>query len=115
VQEKIFGNGDLYFQRGPLVYAYPIPHWVESIKDYEHEGFMDFHCLPEEKDFQFLSIGDPDRLEYAFHKSSETGDPWYQPYPYIRLKLDGNSGEAENLRLVPMGNTVLRQVSFPVN
>lgn len=109
-----FRNGDIYYQRGPLVYAYAIPHRVEPIKEYKKEGFFDFHCFPVDEAFEYLSLQNGDINGFTFSGSIPAENPWYKLQPYLTAHLTGKDGNREEAKLVPMGNTVLRQVSFPI-
>jgi len=103
VQAKTFTNGEVYFQKGPLVYALAIPHKRENIKTYEVNGFHDYYCLPENKDFENIQLA-KDKLDFKF----VGGD---------KLILQGHAmntktNKRTEIELIPMGETVLRKVTF---
>lgn len=103
VQAKTFTNGEVYFQRGPLVYALDIPYARENIKTYELKGFNDYYCLPQNKDFQSLQL-DKNNLDFKFiggNNLSLKGDA-----------IDTRTDKTTTIRLIPMGKTVLRKITF---
>ena len=105
VKAQEFTNGERYFQRGPLVYALDIPHRRENIKDYELEGFHDYHCLAESDHFKTLKV-DKNAMDFEFRDGE---------YPHLKGKLrNEKTNELEEVELVPMGKTVLRRVTFPL-
>lgn len=114
VQQKIFRTGDLYFQRGPLVYAHAFPHKVENIKDYKHDGFYDFHCLPADGTCVYTKVKDAKARIIDFAELDNEETSWYQSTPSLTVSLMTEKEGVQEIELIPMGNTVLRQVSFPV-
>ncbi|PWE00593.1 beta-L-arabinofuranosidase domain-containing protein [Marinilabilia rubra] len=112
VERRIFRTGDVYFQRGALVYAYPIEHSIKNIKDYKQGDFHDFHCFPKnEKACDFITVKDENVEVFDYQESNKTSNPWYQSTPILTVDLGGTINKVQ---LEPMGNTVLRQVAFPV-
>lgn len=105
VKAQEFRNGEIYFQRGALVYALDIPHLQKNIKDYPLEGFYDYYCLAKNDDYIHLKLGKND-LDFAFVAGEN-------------LYLEGNALDTETqtnktIQLTPMGKTVLRRVTFPI-
>lgn len=104
MKEKSLPNGEVYVQRGPIVYALPIPHENKTIKEYGLKGFKDYYSLPQNELHRSLQI--PRDADFVFN--GEKGH-----------KLEGKFWNAEResiqtVELVPMGKTVLRRVSFPM-
>lgn len=93
-------NEEVYFQRGPLVYALEILYRQENIKDYFLDGFHDYHCFPL-GDFHQDLVFRNKRVEVELESLNAT---------FYNIKTQ----EEEKYKLVPMGNTVLRRVTFPV-
>ncbi|WP_111683629.1 beta-L-arabinofuranosidase domain-containing protein [Winogradskyella tangerina] len=105
-------NDEVYIQKGPLVYAFEIPHKEESIKDYEN-GFRDYYCFPTDKSFEGLKFIDDS--EFNFNVSNETPS-FYNSEMYIQGEMyDTARNRDVTVRLIPMGKTVLRRVTFPKN
>ena len=105
-------NGEVYLQRGPLVFAYPVAHREEDIKTYpEQEGFRDYYCLPEENSSDNLALmgsfklkGIPPGRDASFYEHD--------------LHLEGlawnmQTQKRQMVKMRPMGNTMLRKVTFP--
>lgn len=105
-------NDEVYIQKGPLVYAFEIPHKEESIKDYEN-GFRDYYCFPTDKSFEGLKFIDDSK--FNFNVSNETPS-FYNSEMYIQGEMyDTAQNRDVSVRLIPMGKTVLRRVTFPKN
>ena len=105
VEAKRLDNGEVYFQRGPLVYALEIPHRRENIKRYEVEGFHDYYCHAMNDEFRDLEWGGADMsinddVEKGLHLTGSL--------------VDKETKEEKAVELIPMGETVLRRVTFPV-
>lgn len=107
IKLKHFDEDDIYVQRGPLVYSYPIPHREEVIKEYDNSKFSDYYVYPVDDTFKELMLSDEFELV-------ELTEPKYTHYsgklpvaPLINV-----SGNGKNYQLVPMGTTKLRRVTF---
>ncbi len=98
IKVRSFGKKEHYFTRGALVYALPIQDISKKVRSYPLGGFHDYHYLP---------AGTP---RYGFtrdHNVSMTG----------KLEMSLNlfntqTGNKERVKLVPVGKTLLRQVTF---
>ena len=101
-----FPNGEIYFQRGPLVYALDIPYRRENIRDYPLEGFHDYYCFAESDQHENLSL-DRNALDFSYQDGVNqhlTGN-----------MVDQSTGRVKPVKLIPMGKTVLRRITFPLN
>ncbi|MEM1001876.1 MAG: beta-L-arabinofuranosidase domain-containing protein, partial [Bacteroidota bacterium] len=109
IQMKTVGNDEVYYQKGPLVYAYEIPHTEQTIKSYGTSGFTDYYCLPKSESYKDLKIKDSNL--------SIAEDPEAKGFYDSELALRGVFTDSDNkdinVQLVPMGKTVLRRVTFP--
>ncbi len=104
VQKKKYRNGEFYFQRGPLVYALDIPHQRENIVTYPHKGFTDYHCIATNNNHEDLGLSD-DLPEFKFIADAS---------PHLTGQvMDVKNGKSKRVRLIPMGKTVLRRITFP--
>jgi hypothetical protein len=107
-------NDSYYLQRGPLVFAYSIPHREKTIKTYDRSGFRDYHCFPEHEIFKDLYLT---KFEPAFAMApfSAGENPWYADKTQITVSFYHPEKEKETrTTLVPMGSTILRKVTFPM-
>lgn len=117
VQTQTFQNGEIYVQRGPLVYALEIPHETKTVKSYGKAGFTDYYCLPKDSTARNMAFSKAQLATMEFHQEglSKDNNPWYQGTPYIQGDfIDPKSNKNSTQKLIPMGNTVLRRVTFPV-
>ena len=102
---------EVYLQRGPLVFAYEIPHREELVKPYSKKGFSDYYCYPLEENYTHLLIKD----DYAFDFQQRGEGKSFYDYAIGLEGLLFDSLNKQELPVVlrPMGTTVLRKVSFP--
>ena len=103
-------SGTVAVAHGPLLYALPIEHEEIAGKDYGESGFHDVYAKPtQEVDLDWaLSRGANFTLTAADDRV---------PGPFDSLALKGKLynqtlGRKCDVELVPIGGTVLRQVSF---
>jgi uncharacterized protein len=95
-------NNEYYFTYGALVLAHPIEVTENITRNYPLQGFHDFQYRPVslavykyiDDNKPAIAIGNKDKLEFAISM--------FNPV----------SQKIENIQLVPMGKTILRQVSF---
>jgi hypothetical protein len=113
---------ELYFQRGPLVYALNIPANRLTIKKHELAGFEDWAFLPVPGADWFYSF-DPAMQKtpnYGFTFQTDNSVNMLYPFDGAPVRLEGkminrNTGKDETVSLIPMGSSLasLRRVTFP--
>jgi hypothetical protein len=113
IERKTMPNGEVYWQRGPLVYGVPIPAESRNIKTYPVAGFADYEYTPKPGAFWDYAVDDESGT-FQFAQSSTKGNPWINP----PVRLTGNlinrkTGTSERVEMVPMGVHILRRVAFP--
>ena len=107
---KMAFNDEYYFQRGPLVYALPIAHKEKVIKQYGLPRFKDYYALPTDDRFKSLTLTDS---PFEFKSSDKKNFPWYGMDTYLQgSMLNTKTGKEETVKLIPLGSTVLRRVTF---
>lgn len=97
VQVKTDNQGDHYFSYGALLYAKPIESIEIAGKTYAGT-LRDYYYQPVYKTKYAYSAGTPVRYEGHKLKTEMT---------------DQSTGISTGVELVPMGKTILRQVTFP--
>lgn len=107
-----FRPGERYFSRGPLVFARPIAERAAAGRAYPVDGFCDLHCTPQD-----AAEAQPYRLPQGAvfaveHSPFDAERAWQSGPTLVGEMLQGASGQAVATRLVPLGGTVLRQVTF---
>lgn len=111
-------NNELALQRGAIVYALEIPHRKEIIKNYEVEGFTDYMTFATSesyKNIEFIKSENNDSYGFTYLKDENNLNPWYKGNTYLVGKVyDKDLNKNIELKLKPMGGTVLRKVTFPV-
>ncbi len=117
IQRIEWANGQAYLQSGPLVFAYPIPHREETIKQYGTGGFRDYYCFPKEENhlsLQFLS----ELPTYFSIRKAIDGTQVSSNLPQVFLEgemWDARQEHKSSVQFIPLGTTVLRQVTFPIH
>jgi DUF1680 family protein len=112
-------NGEIAFQRGPLLYSLPIPHEQRKIKDYPLKGFADYEFTPTGENLMNLHL-DPAQLKNGspfIHEYTSNSDylyPWDRTPSHLKGQLYDQQGDRLEVNLVPMGTTILRRLTFPV-
>ena len=133
-RQSAYGGG-AWFERGPLVYAYPIPSlWTKDTRRYENmngkypaddeafpcwsitpAGQWNF-ALPEDAVAEFVQTPDGPRLRVAAVPvdwqlfEGPGGALMTPPLP----ESPESVGEAQTIELMPYGQTELRLTVFPV-
>ena len=114
----IANNKEVALQRGPLVYALEIPHREEVIKEYKVEGFNDYMVFATDELFKNLSLTrskNDNSFGFKYENGESSQDPWYNGNTHLVGELyDRKLEENIEVRLKPMGSTVLRRVTFPI-
>ena len=89
-------KGDVYFSRGALLYAYPIP--AEEIKGKAYSPTLsDYFYTPFEK------------KEFSVMKNQI---PIYKDGDILVVVMNNETHQKEKIKLIPFGKTILRQVTF---
>jgi len=104
-----YANGELAVCRGPLQYALPVAARRLEIARHATEGFLDLDFEPEDLGPAYrLPVLDSSRPDcgFAFEdvEGTDPRSPWAEP-PHRLV--------AGELRLLPLGSTVLRRAAFP--
>ncbi len=110
-------NDEVYLQRGALVYALPIPDKEKPIRDYSVEGFHDYHYFAKENTDYQLAFTDKNGIpdNFSYEQTTVNGNPWVNTPVSITGKMFSiNENKETNVKLIPIGNTVLRRVTFSV-
>jgi len=111
----VAANGEITLNRGVLLYAWPIPEQRVITKRYGDLDFVDFDAisqakLEEEKYSLDSSVTD---FGFTYARTGSASIGWEEPVCRLEGSLTTSSGDSLPVSLVPIGNTILRQVSFP--
>lgn len=102
-----------YLKRGPLVYALPFDYTSKKTKEYQNSGFYRYKLKPVDTDNWNLKKNINDDFDFEGLKNGEQVDfPWDKPLVFLNGPLRDKLGNKKNVKLVPMGNTVFRRVTF---
>lgn len=111
-------NGELALQRGALVYALEIPHREEVTKEYQIDGFTDYMVFATDdphQNVQFNKSSKDNSFGFKYIKGKDSSNPWYEGSSNLSGELyNTESDKLIKVKLIPMGGTMLRRVTFPV-
>jgi DUF1680 family protein len=114
IERKTMANGEVYWKRGPLVYALPIASEKKSIKTYPVAGFSDYEYTPGSGTFWDFTAEEKDD-KFQFVKTSVQGNPWISsPVRLTGRLINNKTGRLVAVELQPMGVNLLRRVTFPL-
>jgi len=102
LQTKRSGQNEVYFQKGPLVYAQPIDAHTRTTRLWPQEVFREIEVRPVNPTDQWLELP----YDFASHVIDDGKT--------ISVPLVNGDGEEQACTLVPMKDTVLRRVTFKV-
>ena len=111
-------NNEVAVQRGALVYALEIPHREEIIKQYDVKGFKDYMVFATDelyKNLKLVSAENNISFGFEYIKDENLENSWYEGNTHLSGKIYNT--ELEKLikvKLIPMGSTTLRRVTFPI-
>lgn len=91
-------NGEKYFSYGALVLAHPIEAIEEKGKSFPIPGYYNYKYSPE------------NLLVYQYNKAGVASD--LSKLSFKTLLLNSETKKLDSVELVPMGKTILRQVTF---
>lgn len=102
-----------FIKRGPLVFALPFEHRMETIKEYHNSGFYRYKLKVKDKEGWNYKM--PTDANFKFE--SNVGNkkllhPWDKPLVRLKGNLINKQGEKVLVELVPEGNTIFRRVTF---
>ena len=113
VELKKMANGEVYWKRGPLVYALPIPSESNQIKTYPVAGFGDYEYTPK-AGATWDYAAEEGAPAFQFTKTAVQGNPWITaPVRLTGSLINRKTGQSEPVELQPMGVNLLRRVAFP--
>ncbi|MFW5820176.1 MAG: hypothetical protein ACOCWA_02725, partial [Bacteroidota bacterium] len=113
---KTVKDSGVYLKRGALVYALPFEHNIKKVKEYRNSGFYRYNIKAKNKNAWNYSFLPSEPVEFVpLKKADNVKIPWDEPETSLKVWLVNKNGEKEEFELVPMGSTIFRRVTFPVN
>ncbi len=110
-------NGEYYLQRGELVYALNIPSTNKIIKDWKLNNLYDQLFFAKEGfDFKLQFVGMPENtFGFKFETKKDGSNLWIDSPTQLTGQLfNPKTKQTVDIKLVPFGSTILRQVTFPI-
>lgn len=99
--------GDVYFSNGPLAYALPLNGEEKSVKDFEINDFRNVMYESADNAEKWVYSGSEFRLV-----NSGASFGWGTSMYLEGTLYNKETTTEEQVRLVPIGNTILRQLTF---
>lgn len=115
-------NGEVAVQRGPLLYALPIPSEQKTTKTYSVPGFIDSEDFPTAgAQWSYALRGEPSHSDSGLTAKPGENVDMLHPFEGVATRLEANlidldTGKPVPVTLIPMGTSraVLRRETFPV-
>jgi len=113
-------NDEVAVQRGAIVYALEVPHREEIVKKYDVKGFTDYMVFATEENYKNLELQSSENnnlfgLTYNADENLTNPNPWYDGNTYLSGELyNTKSNKLMDVKLIPMGSTILRRITFPI-
>lgn len=106
-------QGEHYLSRGPMVYALPLQGREKVSRQYGLDRFRDLYYYPGKQSYGNLAYQDSLLAGFRFNRG-EPGepDPWINNLSITGYMVNQVTGEQQEVTMVPMGGTILRQVTF---
>ena len=115
---KKASNGEYYLQRGEIVYCLDIPGKVRNIRDWPVNDLHDqYYNAQDGFNYKLQFRGRPETaFGFQYTARAAGSNMWVDsPSALEGSMLNPISGKEVEVRLVPIGSTILRQVTFALN
>ncbi|MDF1546216.1 MAG: glycoside hydrolase family 127 protein [Bacteroidales bacterium] len=110
---KTVEESGFYLKRGALVYALPFKYTVDTVKEHNNSGFYRYKIKPEDTESWKLKIEANDNFEFYQATGDDTEQKsWDKPKVFLKGVLRNKYMEKEKIKLIPMGHTIFRRVTF---
>lgn len=129
--QEVADTKESYFKRGPLVFALPIDYKKEIVDvtknpELDKNGKPVKSVINPESGFHLYEIFATDSVGWDYKlpasakfipvfKGGDVLHPFADSPLYLKGQLLDASGSSVNVELVPIGSTILRRTTFPVN
>jgi DUF1680 family protein len=106
-----FRDSEYFLSYGPLVYAQALEGMVREGRQYPMDGFRDVYYDALRQPTAELRLCD--RVNFVPElMSGDPEFPWYSARALNGIVLNASTNQLVPIRLVPMGGTILRRVTF---
>lgn len=109
-------NNEVALQRGAIVYALAFKYQQKMLWDYKTGGFKDLLILPVNKtdpEFKIARVNMKSDLDFKYVADKKGNNPWYNGNTHLMgTVFNPVTNKPELVKLLPMGSTILRKVTF---
>lgn len=105
-------NEDVYFQRGALIYAMPFEYKTDTIRKHDNTDFYQLKMSVINSDKATYSFSRDNKFMFSKTKNTNYDYPFDKPLVNLMGNIIVNGDKNQMVTLVPIGNTVIRRVSF---
>ncbi len=111
---KTVKKAGAFIKRGPLVFALPFDYSHKTILEYQKSGFYRHKMRVKDKEKWKYMLSSNQTFELKRDGIDKDQPVWEENNPKLWLdgKLRKMNGERISVKLIPMGNTVFRRVTF---
>jgi uncharacterized protein len=113
-ESNTVADSGIYLKRGALVYALAFTHDMKTVKEYNESGFYRYRVRALNKENWDVKYRDKSRFTYKSLVNEQANNPWDEPQTILNGTMIDNKGNPQEVKLIPMGNTIFRRVTFPV-
>lgn len=104
VQTKTFRDDEFFLSYGPLLFALPLDGEAKEGKSHPLKGFRDLYYFSDTSKRAGMSLSGEETFTLERH-TFDAENPWHTSLALVGDGLDP-------VRLIPMGGTILRKVTF---
>jgi len=109
---KSVKGGGFYLKRGPLVYALPFKHTIDTVKEHQNSGFYRYKIHASDSGTWKYKLNKDDEFTFNTINGNQLKSVWEKSPVILNGTLRNRNNKKEYVSLVPMGSTVLRRVTF---
>ena len=110
------GADQVALRRGAFIFALRIPSRTQVTRQYPLGGFTDYLVWPTSEAYQSLVLDAAQRgagYGFKFVNTTDGLNPWYGGQTFLTgTMVETKTGRPTEVKLVPMGSTQLRKVTF---
>ena len=108
-------NMECYKQRGPILYVLPIKAEVKKETAIRNSGYYAYRVEAKEKIGEELYLDPTEEFTISKNGNETLKSPWRTSPLTLKGALFTSEGEKVHSKLVPMGTTILRRLTFPIS
>lgn len=118
-QELQNDQKEAYYMWGPLVFSFEIEDNTKKVEEIVtnsglKSGFYDYSISPVDTSGWYYKTESGAAFDVNFSNGAKMNDPWSSPSVYLSGNLLTPENQVVDVKLVPLGSTILRRTTFPL-